>query len=293
MERYIWHINGKAIHEDRNIDMNEGDIVRFTFQNETMMHHPMHLHGHFFRVLNKYGEYSPLKHTVDVPAHSTRTIEFYANEPGQWMLHCHNLYHMKTGMARVVKYMNYKPSDEMAAHEKHDPHLHDHIYTYGSLGAATNQARARFKLMRTWDELDLNLESKSDSEKNFAVEGRWDTEGDLLYRRWYGNFWNLMLGGTHFHEENLALLGVGTVLPMLIETQVFVNHKGKFRLDVEKRFQWTSSVFTEAELSWRPQWEGKHESEFGASLMYGPSWTWSAGLLLTNESLGLGAQIQF
>src|SRR5690606_15017407 len=52
MERYIWHINGKAINEDRNILINEGEIVRFTFVNETMMHHPMHLHGHFFRVIN-------------------------------------------------------------------------------------------------------------------------------------------------------------------------------------------------------------------------------------------------
>ena len=104
MERYIWHINGKAIHEDRLININEGDIVKFTFENATMMHHPMHLHGHFFRVINKNGDYSPLKHTVDVPPMGTRTIEFYANEPGQWMLHCHNLYHMDAGMARVVRY---------------------------------------------------------------------------------------------------------------------------------------------------------------------------------------------
>lgn len=99
MERYVWHINGKAIHEDRTIEINEGDVVRFTFVNDTMMHHPMHLHGHFFRVVNANGDFSPLKHTVDVPPHGSRTIEFYANEPGQWMLHCHNLYHMKTGMA--------------------------------------------------------------------------------------------------------------------------------------------------------------------------------------------------
>ncbi|MFP5459953.1 MAG: multicopper oxidase domain-containing protein, partial [Bacteriovoracia bacterium] len=103
MERYIWHINNKAIYEDRLLLINKGEVVRFTLVNDTMMHHPMHLHGHFFRVVNENGERSPLKHTVDVPPHQTRTIEFYANEPGQWMLHCHNLYHMKTGMARVVR----------------------------------------------------------------------------------------------------------------------------------------------------------------------------------------------
>ena len=73
-------------------------------------HHPMHLHGHFFRVLNASKEFSPLKHTVDVPPHVTRVIEFLANEPGEWLLHCHNLYHMKSGMARIVKYVSFTPS---------------------------------------------------------------------------------------------------------------------------------------------------------------------------------------
>ena len=293
MERYVWHINGKAINEDRNILINEGDVVRFTFVNETMMHHPMHLHGHFFRVINKNDERSPLKHTVDVPPHGTRTIEFYANEPGQWMLHCHNLYHMKTGMARVVKYMSYKLTPEMAAHEKHDPHLHDHIYTYGLLEAASNHARANFKLMRTWDELDLEIESRSDSSKSFAVEGKWDIEGDLFYRRWYGNFLNLIVGGSVYDEMGYGMLGVGYTLPMLIETQFLVNHDGKLRIDVEKRFQWTKSIFTDAEFTWRPQWEGEHDSEYEVTLMYGPSWHWAAGLMLTNKSVGVGAQIQF
>jgi FtsP/CotA-like multicopper oxidase with cupredoxin domain len=73
MERYIWHINGKANHEDRTITISEGDVVRFTFEKGTMMHHPVHLHGHFFRLLNQFGESSPLKHTADVPLHGVRT----------------------------------------------------------------------------------------------------------------------------------------------------------------------------------------------------------------------------
>jgi FtsP/CotA-like multicopper oxidase with cupredoxin domain len=55
MRRYVWHVNNKAIHEERTIEIQEGDVVRFTFENQTMMHHPMHLHGHFFRVLNQHG----------------------------------------------------------------------------------------------------------------------------------------------------------------------------------------------------------------------------------------------
>lgn len=293
MERYVWHMNGKAIHQDRFILINEGDVVRFTFVNDTMMHHPMHLHGHFFRVLNKHGERSPLKHTVDVPPHGSRTIEFYANEPGQWMLHCHNLYHMKSGMGRVVKYMSWQPKPENAHLDRHDPHRHDHIYMTGLMEAATNHARAEFRLMRTWDELDLKMESRSDGNKNFMVDGRWDVEGDLLYKRWFGRFLNLMVGGTVFHEKTYGMAGFGYILPMLVESHVFVNHEGKFRLDLEKRFQWTKRVFSEIEYSWRPDWGGETDHEFEVTLMYGPSWHWSAGLMLTNDSLGVGAQIQY
>lgn len=293
MERYVWHINGKAIHEERNIVINEGDVIRFIFQNETMMHHPMHLHGHFFRVINGHGDRSPLKHTVDVPPHGSRTIEFIANEPGQWMLHCHNLYHMKTGMARVVKYMTYQPSPEIASLEKQDPHLHDHPYTYGLLEAATNHAKADFKLIRTWDEVELKTESRSNVKRGFAIGGKWETEGDLVYRRWLGNYLNLMAGGSLFEDDGFGIVGVGYTLPLLVKGQLFINHEGNLRLDLEKEFQWTSSIFSHVELSWRPNWEGEHEAEFEVSLMYGPSWVWAAGLMLTNDSLGFGAQVQF
>ncbi|MGE0762974.1 MAG: multicopper oxidase domain-containing protein [Bdellovibrionales bacterium] len=293
MERYVWHINGKAIQQDRLLMINKGEVVRFTFVNDTMMHHPMHFHGHFFRVVNENGERSPLKHTVDVPPHGSRTIEFYSNEPGQWMLHCHNLYHMKTGMARVVRYNDFKLTPSMEKHDKHDPHLHEHFYTHTNLEAASNHAKAQFRLMRTWDEIDFEVESRSDSSKNFAVDGKWDIEGDLFYRRWYGNFLNLIVGGSAYDEKGYGMLGAGYILPMLIETQLLVNHDGKFRVDVEKRFQWTKNVFTDAEFTWRPKREGEHESEYEVTLMYGPSWHWAAGLMLTNKSVGMGAQIQF
>ncbi len=293
MERYVWHINGKAIHEDRLLMINRGEIVRFTFVNDTMMHHPMHFHGHFFRVVNEYGERSPLKHTVDVPPHSSRTIEFFSNEPGQWMLHCHNLYHMKTGMARVVRYNDFKLTPEMQKNDHHDPHLHDHLYTHTTLEASSNHAKAQFRLMRTWDEIDFKVESAEIDGKNFAFGKRWETEGDLFYRRWFSNFFNVFGGGSLYDEEGFGALGIGYTLPMLIETAVSVNHEGRFRFDVEKRFQWTKNIFSDAEFTWRPDWGGERDTEFEISLMYGPSWYWSAGFMLTEKSAGIGAQIQF
>lgn len=107
MNRYIWSMNGVPLSEADKIKISNKEVTRITFNNLTMMHHPMHLHGHFFRVLNKNGEYSPLKHTVNVPPMQKVTIEFYGNngdEYGDWFFHCHILYHMMGGMARVVSY---------------------------------------------------------------------------------------------------------------------------------------------------------------------------------------------
>ena len=293
MERYVWHINGKAIHEDRYIEIDEGDIIRFTFENETMMHHPMHLHGHFFRVLNANGKYSPFKHTVDVPPHGKRTIEFIADEPGVWMLHCHNLYHMKNGMARFVKYRSYESPPEMKKYEAQDPHMHDHIYNHTSLLAASHQAHAAFRLMRTWDEINLEVEAHNSLGKHFSFNETWDVEGDLVYRRWFGNFLNIVGGATLYHEKGYGMIGIGYALPMLIETHVFIQHEGKLRFDLEKRFQWTKAFFTDAELTWRPGWGHDHDVEFEVSLMYGPSWHWAAGILATEKSVGVAAKVQF
>lgn len=293
MERYVWHINGKSINEDRDILVNEGDVIRFTFENGTMMNHPMHLHGHFFRVLNQFGERSPLKHTVDVPPHSHRTIEFYANEPGHWMLHCHNLYHMKTGMARVIKYMSFKPSPEIEVHQKHDPHMHDHWYYTGSLEAATNRSQFSFMASQTWNEYLLKASSSNTSKRSFDMSDRWTFEGDALYRRWMDNYFNIMGGGTLFQSRGYAVLGIGYLLPLLVHSEVFVNHQGKFRLDFGKRLQWTSTVFSDAHVSFRPDWEENHDSEFEFSLMYGPQWNWAAGFMFTNESAGAGLQVKF
>ena len=293
MERYVWHINGKTIQQDRLLMINKGEIVRFTFQNDTMMHHPMHFHGHFFRVINDKGEKSPLKHTVDVPPHMSRTIEFFSNEPGQWMLHCHNLYHMKTGMARVVRYNDFKLTPDMEKHDKHDPHLHEHIYNHTALEVASNHAKAQFRLIRSWDELDLEVESADTEGKNFSFDQPWETEGDLVYRRWFSNFFNVMGGADYYHEKLYGIIGVGYTLPMLIESSVFVNHEGKFRFDLEKRFQWKKNIFSDAEFTWRPDWGGERDAEFEVSLMYGPSWYWAAGLMATEKSVGVGAQVQF
>jgi FtsP/CotA-like multicopper oxidase with cupredoxin domain len=281
MERYVWHINGKAIHQDRNIVIRENEVVRFTFKNDTMMHHPMHLHGHFFRVKNKHGDFSPLKHTVDVPPHGTRTIEFLANEPGAWMLHCHNLYHLKTGMARVVKYSSFTPNKEIREWQKADPHHHDHVYYRGMLEAATNHAQAQLNLMKTWDEVEARAELRND----FS----WEAQGDLFYKRWFNRWLALVAGGTTLRGEGAVVGGLSYKLPFLVEIHALVDQRGRMRVDIEKRFQWTKTWYTEADVTLRQ----KQDSEFEVSLMYQSDWHWSAGLMVTEESAGVGSQYRF
>ncbi len=294
MRRYVWHINGKLISEDRFITVNPGEVMRITYQNESMMHHPMHLHGHFFRVLNGNREFSPVKHTVDVQPMSSRTIEVVMDEVGQWMLHCHNLFHMDSGMARVVKYSNYSLSPEMASHEKHDHHLHDPWYTYGKAEIASNHAEGNFRVSQSWNEFQARIESANIRGKNFSFNDAWDYEGDLFYKRWLNNWTHLIAGGTAYGKAFHGMGGIGYTLPLLLESAVLVDHSGNFRVDLERKFQWTKLLFTEVELTWRPgQPGGAHRAEFEISLMAAPTWAWAAGLMLTNDSLGGGIEFQF
>ena len=119
MERYLWSFNGKTTTEESVVPIKKGEVLRLQLVNDTMMHHPIHLHGFFFRVVNQHGVRSPLKHTVDVPPMGRRTIEFEANETGDWMFHCHLLYHMMAGMTRVFAVSD-GPSPD-AAHGLPDP----------------------------------------------------------------------------------------------------------------------------------------------------------------------------
>jgi FtsP/CotA-like multicopper oxidase with cupredoxin domain len=283
MERYIWHINGKAMFEDRNIPVKEGQAFRFTFENKSMMHHPMHLHGHFFRVLNKNGAFSPLKHTVDVPPHGTRVIEFYANEPGEWLLHCHNLYHMKSGMARVAKYLSFQPKPEILAIQKYDHHMHDHWYYAGQAQAATNFGQLRLRASQTWNEVDARFEARHDED--------WNGEGDLFYRRWQDKYLNWVAGVSAAHHDVRAEIGVHYLLPMLIESQWLIDPHGQMRVDLGKRFQWSKTLFSEVEYIWRQ--DPELDSEVTTSLMYQNSWAWAAGLTYTGRSFGAGFQYQF
>lgn len=113
MNHYLWTLDNKTVTETDKILVKKGEILRITMYNNSMMRHPMHLHGHDFRLINSKGEYSPLKNVVDIMPMETNTIEFAANQDGDWFFHCHILYHMMAGMGRIFSYENSKPNPEL------------------------------------------------------------------------------------------------------------------------------------------------------------------------------------
>jgi L-ascorbate oxidase len=102
MERYVWSLDGVKHEDSEPMRLTLGERVRITFVNETMMTHPMHLHGLWSLLDNGAGPDMPAKHVVAVAPGATASIEVEADEPGLWLLHCHLAYHMKAGMMRQV-----------------------------------------------------------------------------------------------------------------------------------------------------------------------------------------------
>ena len=99
MERYIWTINGKKFNETEPFKVKYGERIRLKFVNDSMMAHPMHLHGMFMQLENGQDPKNmPNKHTVIVPPGKTITTLLTADELGEWAIHCHLLYHMSAGM---------------------------------------------------------------------------------------------------------------------------------------------------------------------------------------------------
>jgi multicopper oxidase len=101
MEGYEWTINGQRYPNANPLPVEKGEWVRLELQNMSMMAHPMHLHGHIFQVAGSTG---PYKDTALIDPMGRITFDFVADNPGDWLFHCHNVYHMESGMMRVVSY---------------------------------------------------------------------------------------------------------------------------------------------------------------------------------------------
>ncbi len=103
MERYMWSFDGKIFSEvDGPISFYNGERLRFTLVNDTMVDHPTHLHGMWMAFDNGAGHHKPRKHTISVKPGDRVSVEITVDALGDWALHCHLLFHMDAGMFRVV-----------------------------------------------------------------------------------------------------------------------------------------------------------------------------------------------
>lgn len=256
MERYVWFLNNRPLAESDSILIHQGEVVRFIMINRTMMHHPMHLHGHFFRVLNGQGDFSPLKHTVDVAPMSTTVIEFDAEEPGDWFFHCHLLYHMKSGMARVLHYDGFAMNPDLAAVR---PVLYkDAWYIWGEAHLLSNMTEGMLVLSNTRNILSAEWEAGWQTVEDTG----W--ESIVIWDRYLNRFLKVFAGADlegvgNALEDVRAVFGIRYLLPLNIESRLWVDSDSGARIALEKHLELTPRLmlFGEAEYDTRDFWEGK------------------------------------
>jgi len=256
MERYVWTINGKILSEADPIIIRRGENVRIVFENKSMMNHPMHLHGHFFRVLNDQGEYAPLKHTVDIPPMGKQAIEFYAGEDRDWPLHCHILYHMKAGMFTVLSYEGSEVDPEIAEARK-DPANNlkkDPWFFWGNVSVLTQMSEVVLTASNTRN--TFSIFSEEDWHGSYEME--------LLYFRYINRFFSIFTGADITDEIDRGVLGIRYLLPLNIESRFSADTKNEIRISFSKKLQITDrfSISGDAEYDTGTQWEGIVRAEW-------------------------------
>jgi FtsP/CotA-like multicopper oxidase with cupredoxin domain len=249
MNRYVWSLNNKVVSETDKILIKKGENVRIIIYNGSMMRHPMHLHGHDFRLLNGQGKNAPLKNIVDIMPMETDTLEFNANVEGDWFFHCHILYHMMAGMGRVFTYQNQAPNPLItnpklaqrklfADDRKFHLMLENDFATNGNDGMAM-YSNTRWNLTSEW-RLGYHDMHGYEIETHF---GRYIGKMQWLMP-FIGFDWRYRKLGMDEHETNLFQqintkdnrkqfsVGVAYTLPMLIILQTEIYHDGNVRVQL-------------------------------------------------------------
>jgi CopA family copper-resistance protein len=276
MERYTWSFNGKTFRESPQILIRKGENVRLNFTNDTMMHHPLHLHGHFFRVINGAGDRSPLKHTVDVPPMGDVIIEFDANEEQDWLFHCHNQYHMKSGMNRVVSYEGTSIFD--AEIEKKLQPM-QRFYQVHEFHLMTSFADYEYAIFDDRHEFKLELESDVAGEEEILS----------TYNYHFNRFLSAFVGyqeREHEIEENrdATIAGIHFTLPFLIESEWRVNDNGEFRVELESSIAMTKH--------WNFDWRVNSDREYRYGINYRLNNRWAITAHKDKE-YGSGVGVKF
>ncbi len=249
MQRYVWSLNGVPLSETDKINIKGGEVTRITLNNLTMMHHPMHLHGHYFRVINENGERSPLKHTVNVPPMQKVVIEFYNEEYGDWFFHCHVLYHMMGGMARVFSYDT--PRDERMKDYPVQKLINetDHYYSWGLLRAGSNFNE--LFLMSSNIRNGFGLRAEFDYDKNLEAEVNYDRYLNDWLRLYVGVNTETEIPNSFDEFNTVGLVGVKYFTPYRFYVDVSMDHQLRPRIRLDREILIFPRIFLEGEYEYR------------------------------------------
>jgi FtsP/CotA-like multicopper oxidase with cupredoxin domain len=250
MNRYVWTVNNKTISESDSIMIKGGENVRMIIVNNSMMRHPMHLHGHFFRVLNGQGDFAPLKNVLDIMPMETDTIEFNAFEGyGDWYFHCHILYHMMAGMGRIFTYENTPPNPQIEDPEKAIKMVYAddrRFYLGAEISVESNGSDGEISYMNTRWKMDTEWRVGYTKAKGFESEshvGRFVgknqflfpyTGWDLRYRETFELEENIFGQTSTKNDRGVACFGIQYTLPFFLVADFRIDHTGYLRFQISR-----------------------------------------------------------
>lgn len=285
MGSYIWFINGVPEYKAKPIVLQPGKRYRFVFNNTSMMHHPMHIHGHWFILRKGNGEYDPLLHTIDVPPGATITADVDTDASGQWIFHCHLLYHMMAGMTRIFQYSTLleitqdkmapediikntayinrpivrvdevRPIDKMMVHHPM-PHEHDNwMASLISVGVDPfkNFQKINYRGLYGPDYNKLELFANDAEIENGSIS---QADLDIFYWHQLYQFWAVKGGFNYFYRPAAKPywqpgVGVEGLMPYFIDVDArgyVYSGSAKLDIDIDRDTQITNNFFIGLEL---------------------------------------------
>jgi len=258
MDRYIWMINGLPEYKAKPILIEPGKRYRIIFTNNTMMHHPMHLHGHFFILRNGHGAHDPFLHTIDVPPGATVVADFDADASGQWFFHCHFLYHMMAGMSRVFQYTTISkdavtPIDASLIYHPMAHPMGLYLSNFLDIGEDPfdNVQQLTFKGLYGDDYNKLELFTNDSELNKNTVE---NADLDIFYWHLISQFWAIKGGANYvYRPANTPYwqpgIGIEGLMPYFIDTDArvyYYNGSTKLDLELSRDSQITNNFFIRA-----------------------------------------------
>ncbi len=267
MDKFIWFINGVPEYNAKPMILEPGKRYRMVFTNTSMMHHPMHIHGHWFILRKGNDAYDPLLHTIDVAPGATITADIDTDASGQWLFHCHMLYHMMTGMSRTFQYStliaitkneaapqniiektSYKNRPIVRVDEiiPIDHHLVQHpmahsiglwLATFLDIGADpfNNVQKINYKGLYGKDYNKLQLFIDDAEIKKGKID---NADIDIFYWQLINQFWAVKGGVNYFYRPTKTPywqpgIGIEGLMPYFIDTNLRgYYYRGSAKLDV-------------------------------------------------------------